>query len=394
MSSSIAFAPPAPLCVPHAARCARLAAAARLLPPPWRPAVSAQRARAAAPRSRSPPTLAAAQQEQQQQPHADADESSAAAGDPEELLEELRTLLLDPRRLLRAVATASPSRPRRPGARKRLELRPVRLKGTVRLAAESFVGTQSFSSNHAFDDPAGAGAPAAVEAALAERFDNWRVEARHVTLTLTRNRRGAWAVKRAAAVAIPPRAAASDGDDDGDSANAADPLAHDRVKARLLDAGDPLFVALGISTPEGRLKAAKTDKYIQARTGPWSRERLAWRLCCAACSAEARVDLAPLRLRLQVEEFLRLLDGAVADALTSGRLPAPTPARPLRLVDLGCGNAYLTFAAYALLSAKRGLDLEVVGVGASSLPQASGRACGCDGICCADTLFACVRVQT
>jgi hypothetical protein len=65
-----------------------------------------------------------------------------------------------------------------------------------------------------------------------------------------------------------------------------------------------------------------------------------------------------------VDEFLRLLDAAVADALAAGRLPAATAERPLRLVDLGCGNAYLTFAAYALLAEQRGLPLEVVGIGA------------------------------
>jgi hypothetical protein len=66
----------------------------------------------------------------------------------------------------------------------------------------------------------------------------------------------------------------------------------------------------------------------------------------------------------QVEEFLRLLDGAVADARAGGRLPAATRARPLRLVDLGCGNAYLTFAAYALLAVKQGAPTEIVGIGA------------------------------
>jgi SAM-dependent methyltransferase len=35
--------------------------------------------------------------------------------------------------------------------------------------------------------------------------------------------------------------------------------------------------------------------------------------------------------------------------------------RPLRVVDLGCGNAYLTFAAYRYLAA-RGVDVEVTGV--------------------------------
>jgi predicted RNA methylase len=31
----------------------------------------------------------------------------------------------------------------------------------------------------------------------------------------------------------------------------------------------------------------------------------------------------------------------------------PTVAAPMRLVDLGCGNAYLTFGAYAFLAANR-----------------------------------------
>jgi SAM-dependent methyltransferase len=64
----------------------------------------------------------------------------------------------------------------------------------------------------------------------------------------------------------------------------------------------------------------------------------------------------------QVEEFLRLLASAVDSALESGRLAAPTDDDPLRVVDLGCGNAYLTFAAFAYLSGTRGLPVEMVGV--------------------------------
>ena len=50
----------------------------------------------------------------------------------------------------------------------------------------------------------------------------------------------------------------------------------------------------------------------------------------------------------QVEEFLRLLDASITDALDKGHLRRPTAEEPLRIVDLGCGNAYLTFAAAAL----------------------------------------------
>ncbi len=83
------------------------------------------------------------------------------------------------------------------------------------------------------------------------------------------------------------------------------PAGHDRAKEHLLDPGDPLFSLIGGS-------AAK---------------------------------------RRQVDAFLRALAATLPDGLTG----------PLRVVDLGCGNAYLTFAAYRYLI-DRGLDVELVGV--------------------------------
>ncbi|MFY1688088.1 class I SAM-dependent methyltransferase [Plantactinospora sp. WMMB782] len=81
--------------------------------------------------------------------------------------------------------------------------------------------------------------------------------------------------------------------------------AHDRSPEHLLDPGDPLFGAIGGS-------AAK---------------------------------------RRQVDAFLRALAATLPAELTG----------PLRVVDLGCGNAYLSFAAYRYL-AGRGIDVELVGV--------------------------------
>lgn len=86
---------------------------------------------------------------------------------------------------------------------------------------------------------------------------------------------------------------------------AAAPVGHDREKEYLLDPGDPIFAEIGGS-------AAK---------------------------------------RRQVDAFLRALVATLPDELTG----------PLRVVDLGCGNAYLTFAAYRYL-AQRGLQVELVGV--------------------------------
>lgn len=57
--------------------------------------------------------------------------------------------------------------------------------------------------------------------------------------------------------------------------------------------------------------------------------------------------------RRQVDAFLRALDAELTG------VPAD---RPLRMVDLGCGNAYLTFAAYRYLTARRGLTVDLTGV--------------------------------
>ncbi|MEU7947045.1 SAM-dependent methyltransferase [Micromonospora taraxaci] len=86
---------------------------------------------------------------------------------------------------------------------------------------------------------------------------------------------------------------------------AATPGGNDRAKEYLLDPGDPIFTEIGGS-------AAK---------------------------------------RRQVDAFLRALAATLPDDLTG----------PLRVVDLGCGNAYLTFAAYRYLTG-RGLDVHLIGV--------------------------------
>ena len=101
---------------------------------------------------------------------------------------------------------------------------------------------------------------------------------------------------------------------------------HDRDKGRLLPEDDPVFVALGLSDHEGRMKPSRQAKYRQ------------------------------------VEEFLRILDASVADAIAKGHLRRPTEAEPLRIADLGCGNGYLTFAAQRFLTHVRGLPVVVTGV--------------------------------
>ena len=90
---------------------------------------------------------------------------------------------------------------------------------------------------------------------------------------------------------------------------------HDRKKKRALDVSDEMFKALGIASSSGEIIPRQADKYRQ------------------------------------VDDFLRIIDSSL-DQLAENRIS---------VVDLGCGNAYLTFAVYRYLSLK-GKDVRVVGV--------------------------------
>lgn len=102
-------------------------------------------------------------------------------------------------------------------------------------------------------------------------------------------------------------------------------LNHDRTKSRLLDPSDPFLIEVGISDASGQIKPTRRDKYRQ------------------------------------VEEFLRLLVPAVKSAIEAGHLDHPSPERPLSIVDLGCGNAYLTLAAHQYLRSI-GIPVRVAGI--------------------------------
>jgi SAM-dependent methyltransferase len=102
-------------------------------------------------------------------------------------------------------------------------------------------------------------------------------------------------------------------------------LSHDRKKLRLLDPTDPFLLEVGITDVHGKVKPSKMDKYMQ------------------------------------VEEFLRLLAPTLNQGIEAGHLSKPSPDRPLTIVDLGCGHAYLTFAAHQFLKSQ-GMSIKVVGI--------------------------------
>ena len=102
-------------------------------------------------------------------------------------------------------------------------------------------------------------------------------------------------------------------------------LSHDKKKERLLDPSDPFLREVGIADTKGVIKPSRQDKYKQ------------------------------------VEEFLRLLSPALNAAIEAGQIHKPTNENPLRITDLGCGHAYLTFATHQFLL-KSGIPVIVTGI--------------------------------
>jgi len=199
----------------------------------------------------------------------------------DQALDRLRSLLVDPSALVRAVA-AGRRRGRTP-AWKRAVLRPVTIKAGPRLQVELFDEHRPTARNVTWPDAA-----AEVDALLAEPYGNWHVETAAETIQLRVTKKGDAVVHRSPAV-------------DG---RTGDGGGHDRTKSHLLDPDDPLYDLVGGT-------AAK---------------------------------------RRQVDAFLRALAAVLGDDV---------PDR-LAVVDLGCGNAYLSFAAHRYLS--RAHEVSLTGV--------------------------------
>lgn len=180
----------------------------------------------------------------------------------------------------------------------RVTLRYVDLKAGRRLQVEAFDATQAHTANH--DASA---ASVEVERLLAEAYGHWHVETTSGTTSIRVNKKGRAVIQRskAAPTAAPERE-------------------HDRPKKRWLAESDPVFAALGVATRDGQIKPTRRDKFTQ------------------------------------VQDFLASLDPVLDVAVSAAG------SGPLRVVDLGCGNAYLTFAAYRYLTRVRGLDVHMIGV--------------------------------
>lgn len=96
-------------------------------------------------------------------------------------------------------------------------------------------------------------------------------------------------------------------------------LEHNRKKAYILNEGTPIpfLVELGVMNPQGKVLAAKYDKFRQ------------------------------------INRFLEMIGDVV---------PYLHKERKLRIIDFGCGKSYLTFALYHYLVHIQNIDAEIVGL--------------------------------
>jgi SAM-dependent methyltransferase len=209
--------------------------------------------------------------------------------------------MLDTEHLVRAIGSGR-RRGRTPRWR-RVEVRPVDLAAGAHLQITTYDDTQAFTRNVSSGD-----VETALKELLDEPFGNWHVETDESVTQLRVTKKGQAQVHEAAREGSAPT------------------RRHDKPKQRLLDTSDPYLRAVGITDGDGKVKPSRQAKYRQ------------------------------------IEEFCRILAAALDGAIEAGQVRTPTADDPLRVVDLGCGNAYLTFAAYRWLTAVRGLPVSVVGI--------------------------------
>jgi len=178
-------------------------------------------------------------------------------------------------------------------------VRPVELKGVYHLQFSYFDGRHDISKNYRGDDLS-----ARVDELLAEPFSSIVVHTTTEKLRAQITKKGKTILHR----------------EKHNAPKTTPNLNHDRPKGLIFPFGEPnpFLHAVGIATADGKIKAKMTDKF--------------W----------------------QINRFLDL----VSQTLSSADLPA----RPLNVIDCGCGNAYLTFATYYFLTKILGRETRLIGI--------------------------------
>jgi SAM-dependent methyltransferase len=181
----------------------------------------------------------------------------------------------------------------------RIDIRPVQIKEKLAIQVASNDGRQTTTKNYAIGE-------LDFKTLIASGYANILIESTNGAISLRITKKGEALIHR-------------------DGTKYLQNLEHDRSKARLLAPSDPFLIEVGISDAKGVIKPSRQDKY------------------------------------LQVEEFLRLLIPTLNGAISAGQIHQPTKTSPIVIADLGCGNAYLTFAAHQYLTSV-GIPVKVIGV--------------------------------
>jgi len=215
----------------------------------------------------------------------------------EDIFNELAEKFDDTNSLVRVVLSGR--RRNMQTAHERIDMRPVSIKDSIAIQVSHSDGRQMTTKNYEEGQ-------APFNELLRSGYANILLEQTHQSISVRITKKGEALVHR-------------------ESTEREQELAHDRTKSRLLDPSDPYLIAIGISDSQGNLKASKSDKYKQ------------------------------------VEEFLRLLTPTLTSAIKAGHIAQPSDAKPLTIVDLGCGHAYLTFATHQYLRSQ-GMAVKVIGI--------------------------------
>ena len=199
----------------------------------------------------------------------------------------------------------------------KIRLHPVLLRGEVVYQAEQYTKTQVFHRNLSEEE---------AKAFLEEMLSSYRActaeTASHAYNVLV-GKRGTVTVKKTAApsgtAGKPSPAEAGGAEGSALPARILPPSSQNRRKNYLLQEGTPVpfLVDLGVMTAEGKVVAARYDKFRQ------------------------------------INRFLEFIDDILPE-LPSGR--------PLRILDFGCGKSYLTFAVYYYLHELKGRDVHITGL--------------------------------
>jgi len=200
-------------------------------------------------------------------------------------------------------ATLSEARARREDGLRRVTVRPITLR---KRRVYQFEYQYAQKVQHKNLDPSEAGA--LIRTLLAETFRQGHFQATMGDFHVSVGRTG-----KAKAAVHAPAPSAPEGEQAGPAGG------HDRQKNYLLAEGVPIdfLVRLGVLTGEGKVVAARRDKFKQ------------------------------------INRFLEMVDDV------AGGLPKDGP---LHIIDFGCGKAYLTFALYYYFTALKQRQVRLVGL--------------------------------